>query len=618
MSIQFKPSDSENSSKITIALCIPAYNAAPYLPRLLRSAAAQEIPFDEILVYDDCSTDDTGAVAKALGATVIRGDTNVGCSEGKNRLLAACSSVWIHFHDADDELLPNFTTLANRWAAQQDAPDVVLFGYEYRDNDTGVLLSDITFVDQELQSDPIRYAILNQINPFCGLYRRVRLLEVGGYDVDPEILYNEDVAFHCKLALAGFTFRSENTLSIVNYRINGSMSGANQVKCLQAHHAVMRRIAASVGNNYPEEIASRLWAVATGMAAFEKWEQVDQALNDANKLTSNVPKGCSKVFSLTSRLLGARRAFRIREKAIRWLKPQLRSARPTPHLVEWRPTDPLARVLARYLSAPDHPAKLRIVRSLFRRSYPDGVLVKNSDNALLRLDPTDFIGWSILRTHHYEGKTLTRAKSILARGGVFVDVGANVGLYTCALGRLPGVRCISVEPDARMFCRLVQNVALNKPTLRAKLFHMALSKQPELLEFETGGGGNDGLAHVKVQRTLPTECDEDNSYSVAATTLQQVLDAAGTQDIDLLKIDVEGYELSVLAGVDWSGRLRPRNVLIEFTDYSARILGDGRLSIIKFFEERGYVGRTVAGETLTATSNPPEDNAWFALMPCKD
>ncbi len=68
----------------TAALLIPAWNAAAWLPRLLASAAAQTTPFDETWVYDDASCDDTAAVAERLGALVIRGQTNVGCSAGKN------------------------------------------------------------------------------------------------------------------------------------------------------------------------------------------------------------------------------------------------------------------------------------------------------------------------------------------------------------------------------------------------------------------------------------------------------------------------------------------------------------------------------------------------------
>ena len=73
----------------TLALCIPAYNAAWCLPNLLDGVQRQSRPFDEILVYDDCSSDETAAVAERFGARVIRGGTNVGCSTAKNRMAAA-------------------------------------------------------------------------------------------------------------------------------------------------------------------------------------------------------------------------------------------------------------------------------------------------------------------------------------------------------------------------------------------------------------------------------------------------------------------------------------------------------------------------------------------------
>jgi glycosyltransferase involved in cell wall biosynthesis len=307
-----------------LALCVPAFNAARFLPRLLDSAAAQTIPFDEILVYDDCSTDDTAAVAVQCGARVIKGHRNVGCSAGKNALLRACSSDWIHFHDADDELLPNFTTAAAGWTALPNAPDVVLFNYEYRDNDTNELITRSTFDDAKLQSDPLRYAILTQINPFCGVYRREALEAVGGYDLDPEILFNEDVAFHCKLAAAGLTFRADEQICLINYRVNGSMSAANRVKCLRAHYHVMRKMAASVGARYGEDIASRLWVAATGLASVLEWDAADKALATAWQLFPRVPRGQGRRFSQLCRIVGPSVAFRIREHIIRFSKPHLR------------------------------------------------------------------------------------------------------------------------------------------------------------------------------------------------------------------------------------------------------------------------------------------------------
>lgn len=312
---------SENS----ITLAIPAFNAEWCLPRLLRSAANQTTPFDEVLVYDDCSTDQTAAVAQEFGATVIRGISNIGCSAAKNELLKQTNSRWVHFHDADDELLPNFVELAKSWTHRADPPDVVLFDYEYRDNETGELISTTVFDEVQLKADPIRYAIIQQINPFCGLYKVDRLQAVGGYDLDPQILFNEDVAFHCKLALNGFTFDCQHSASIINYRVPNSMSQANSLRCLKSHHAVMEYMLRHTGSKYAREVADRLWYVSTGYAFFSEWQLMSKALHTAAEFYPSVPSGQGALFTGMCRILGFRNAFRLREVSIRYLKPHLRA-----------------------------------------------------------------------------------------------------------------------------------------------------------------------------------------------------------------------------------------------------------------------------------------------------
>ncbi len=104
-----------------LALLIPAYNAADHLPRLFQSVDRQTEPFDEVWVYDDCSTDDTAAIAEGYGARVVRGDVNRGCTHGKSILVERTNCEWVHFHDADDLLLPNFVTCAHRWLSREGA-----------------------------------------------------------------------------------------------------------------------------------------------------------------------------------------------------------------------------------------------------------------------------------------------------------------------------------------------------------------------------------------------------------------------------------------------------------------------------------------------------------------
>jgi len=307
----------------TLALCIPAYNASLYLPRLLTSALSQDIPFSEILVYDDCSTDNTSEVAEKYGAKVIRGSENKGCSFGKNMLARATMCDWIHFHDADDELLPNFTTLANNWMVKKDCPDVILFNYEYRDNDTNSLLGIMKFDKARLEKDPIAYSIAQQINPFCGLYKRAAYLKAGGYDIDPLILYNEDKAFHIKLAIKKLTFSAEDEISIINYRMQSSMSAANQHKCLIAQYHVLESTAASQSNIYSFEIATQLWICATLLAARQDWPYVKKALSLSKRLGYRSAIANPLVFTLLS-YLNPFAAVWSREKLIRLLKPEIR------------------------------------------------------------------------------------------------------------------------------------------------------------------------------------------------------------------------------------------------------------------------------------------------------
>lgn len=315
------------TARPTLAMLIPAYNAAEYLPRLLDSAARQTQPFDEIWVYDDCSNDDTAAIAKGYGARVVRGDINRGCSHGKNRLAAKTECDWIHFHDADDELMPNFVERARVWMSEGRF-DVVLFAYEERNDHTGTFTSFRRFDPEDLNADARAYAIRNQINPFCGLYRRDQFLKAGGYDEDPQVLYNEDVAFHIRLAFRGLSFAADETVAIINYRRDGSMSALNQLKCLQAHYEVLRRTAALDGAEpYASDIAYKLWIAIGGLTAHLDWRTADEAALLAVRLAgwSSVPTGgLFRALCYTS----PRLAIRIREWLIRALKPTLRNGYP--------------------------------------------------------------------------------------------------------------------------------------------------------------------------------------------------------------------------------------------------------------------------------------------------
>lgn len=318
-----------------IALCIPAFQAQGTLPRLLQAVAQQTIPFDETLVYDDASSDRTSDVARGWGVEVVRGKENAGCSIGKNILAAKTTCEWIHFHDADDSLLPEFVAKAREWATSAaDGPDIVLFAYEMRDEKTGASLGIRQFDDTALQADALRYAIREQLNPFCGLYRRNAFLSAGGYDTDPNVLYNEDVAFHCRMALRKVVFRADPEVQIVNFCRRNSMSSANRPKCARAQFHVMQKVTEELARDnrlqdYSDAIAARLWEIATFSGSFCDWEYVDFCVALARRLGSSFPQEAGTGLFRSITRISPRYAYRLREKLIRLFRPTLRTGSPS-------------------------------------------------------------------------------------------------------------------------------------------------------------------------------------------------------------------------------------------------------------------------------------------------
>jgi len=310
-----------------LALCIPAFNASNYLPRLLKSALEQTVPFDEILVYDDCSTDETSNIACTYGVRVIKGDVNKGCSYGKNILAELTKCNWIHFHDADDDLYPCFVETAKKWIKKDSPPDVVLFGYHWIDYETKKLICTRIFDSRELAKDPIYYTIKEQINPFCGLYKRDSFIKAGGCDLDPNVLYNEDVAMHCQLARYGLSFDADDTITVINYRHNNSMSSINQLKCAQSHYYVLEKAAKLTSKKYHSLISEKLWNNTGVLPAYRDWYTADKAVKLAIDLGGRFNIHGSYIFKLLC-MINPYFAIRLREILIRIFKPHLRLGYP--------------------------------------------------------------------------------------------------------------------------------------------------------------------------------------------------------------------------------------------------------------------------------------------------
>ena len=144
-------------------------------------------------------------------------------------------------------------------------------------------------------------------------------------------------------------------------------------------------------------------------------------------------------------------------------------------------------------------------------------------------------------------------------GGVFVDVGANVGTYAMVLARHVGAsgKVIAIEPHPITHARLAFNRAASGFT-QVQLVAAAAGASDGELMIATDGD-NLGASHI-VSGDRP-----GNAIKVPSLRLQRILDAAGADHVDALKIDVEGFEDRVLTGFFKQApqHLWPRAVVIE-------------------------------------------------------
>jgi len=165
----------------------------------------------------------------------------------------------------------------------------------------------------------------------------------------------------------------------------------------------------------------------------------------------------------------------------------------------------------------------------------------------------------------YEAGTLSFLKTFLRPGDIFLDVGANIGLHSCVASHFVGNegKVYAIEPHPETYKILKYNIYLNRLT-NITAFQIALgSKNSTALIYDNPKLGR-GSASLSPQKNANLK----HGRKVKVKTIDTLIERKLLPIPNLVKIDVEGFELEVLKGArKLLSSSKPPILCIEYSTY---------------------------------------------------
>lgn len=232
--------------------------------------------------------------------------------------------------------------------------------------------------------------------------------------------------------------------------------------------------------------------------------------------------------------------------------------------------------LLKFLQPLDFSHKLGICERLFEKAIaPWGICwVKTGAGLAWKLDlanPTH--RWIVYGK--YEGAAfLNWAKNFLPRNGVVIDSGASIGQMTMYLAQyVPEGRLLAFEPGEEASNWLKECLNEN-PQLPVELIRAGLGKEIAQLKLRPIGDPH--------QHGAQSQISETEGESIKIVKLADELDAREIKTVDLWSLDIEGYEVPALQGVEnWLQEKRIRALYVE-------ISGENSQKVREYLNSFGY------------------------------
>ena len=244
------------------------------------------------------------------------------------------------------------------------------------------------------------------------------------------------------------------------------------------------------------------------------------------------------------------------------------------------------------------PALRRAANALIKAALPRTVRV---GGAVVWLNPDDPVVSGALAFRVYERDEIAFFRRHFRAGMTFIDVGANVGLYTAiALSKKGDGKLLAIEPHRESRAFLEKTIRSNSAGTGGSVAvcELAASDRPGTLKLYKNSQ-NKGDNRIYPDPLL------DEEESVPTDTLDNICRDQGIASVEFLKIDVQGAEARVIAGA--AGLLANSAdciLMTEFWPYGLARSGSDALEYLRSLERLGFALYELGGGRVVRLDDP--------------
>ena len=222
----------------------------------------------------------------------------------------------------------------------------------------------------------------------------------------------------------------------------------------------------------------------------------------------------------------------------------------------------------------------------YLRDHPRRRVVQTRSGARFAVDTQDLIQRYLYLFGVWEPHMTGWLRRRLGPGDGFVDVGANIGVFSVLASQLVGDqgRVVAIEASPVFHARLVQQARLND-CRNIRAVNAAVSDSRRTLTFVLASSHNMGANSI-----VPYDGPAESVFEAEALPLAELLEPAEIESARVIKIDVEGAEGSVVRGLaPLLDRLRPdAEITVEVTPDRMAQLGDSVDELLKIMDDAGF------------------------------